>query len=393
VTLEIEDATLGGLAMGVGMTTHSHKVGLFQETILAYEVVLPDGSLVHVTADNEHSDLFYCLPWSHGSLGFLVGLELKIIPAKPYVRLTYTPLFSQSEYCSLIRKVSMDEDGPDFVEATIFSKEEAVVMTANFTDMNTIQDRRKLNHVGYWYKPWFFKHVESMLFKKEVVEEVIPLREYLLRHNRAIFWTVQDMIPFGNHPLFRFFLGWMCPPKVTFLKLTTTPTFRELTFTKQVFQDITLPMTALEDSIKLSEEVFNIYPILIYPCRIYDHGRGSVGQGQLRAPREKDRVSGKNYAMFYDLGVYGVPEAVKQKCSYHPVKAMRQMEQFTRDVGGYSFLYADTFMDETEFEVMFDLTLYKAVRRKYGCETTFPSLYQKTKPEIDVIAIGNAAAS
>jgi len=26
VTLEIADATLGGLAMGVGMTTHSHKV-------------------------------------------------------------------------------------------------------------------------------------------------------------------------------------------------------------------------------------------------------------------------------------------------------------------------------------------------------------------------------
>ena len=30
VTLEIADATVGGLAMGTGMTTHSHKVGLFQ---------------------------------------------------------------------------------------------------------------------------------------------------------------------------------------------------------------------------------------------------------------------------------------------------------------------------------------------------------------------------
>ena len=30
VTLEIADATVGGLAMGVGMTTYSHKVGLFQ---------------------------------------------------------------------------------------------------------------------------------------------------------------------------------------------------------------------------------------------------------------------------------------------------------------------------------------------------------------------------
>lgn len=63
VTLEIGDATAGGLAFGVGMTTYSHKVGLYQETILSYDVVTAEGELIHVTADNEHSDLFYCLPW------------------------------------------------------------------------------------------------------------------------------------------------------------------------------------------------------------------------------------------------------------------------------------------------------------------------------------------
>lgn len=43
MTLEIADATLGGLALGVGMTTYSHKVGLYQETVAAYEMVLGDG--------------------------------------------------------------------------------------------------------------------------------------------------------------------------------------------------------------------------------------------------------------------------------------------------------------------------------------------------------------
>jgi delta24-sterol reductase len=72
VTLEIADATLGGLAMGVGMTTHSHKVGLYQETVVSYEMILSDGSVVTATADNEHADLYRCLPWSHGTLGKLV---------------------------------------------------------------------------------------------------------------------------------------------------------------------------------------------------------------------------------------------------------------------------------------------------------------------------------
>ena len=34
---------------------------------------------------------------------------------------------------------------------------------------------------------------------------------------------------------------------------------------------------------------------------------------------------------------------------------MRAMEKFTQEVGGYPFLYADTFMTRQEFEQMFDL--------------------------------------
>ena len=106
VTLEIADATLGGLALGTGMTTYSHKVGLYQEAIKSYEVVLGDGSLVTATRSNEHSDLYHALPWSHGSLGFLTALELQIVPAKPYVHMKYIPIKGQKNYCDAIRDIS-----------------------------------------------------------------------------------------------------------------------------------------------------------------------------------------------------------------------------------------------------------------------------------------------
>ena len=41
---------------------------------------------------------------------------------------------------------------------------------------------------------------------------------------------------------------------------------------------------------------------------------------------------------------------------YDAVGAMRAMEKFTQEVGGYPFLYADIFMTRGEFEEMFDLT-------------------------------------
>eukprot|EP01047_Picozoa_sp_COSAG01_P040878 COSAG01_NODE_3466_length_6056_cov_2.539198_7_plen_110_part_00 len=48
VCLELDDATLGGLAMGVGMTTASHIFGLYQETIVSMSVVSA-GSAVAVS--------------------------------------------------------------------------------------------------------------------------------------------------------------------------------------------------------------------------------------------------------------------------------------------------------------------------------------------------------
>ena len=330
VTLEIADATLGGLAFGVGMTTYSHKVGLYQETIQEYEVVLGDGSVVRARRDNRYSDLYHCLAWSHGSLAFLVGLTLKIVPVKPYIHMKYIPVRGQKKYCDKIRELSgaLDKNAkvPDYVEATVYTKEEAVIMVGNFADVTTAEQRAKVNNVTRWYKPWFYKHVETFLDTGEG-EEYIPLREYLLRHDKAIFWVLESMIPFGNHPLFLFFLGWMLPPKPAFMKLTTTPTVRAMTFTKQVFQDIVLPINKLEEQINISHKLFDTYPVLVYPCRIYDHGKHV---GQLRPPRQDQMVPGTDYGMFNDLGVYGVPRLVRERKPWDAVTAMRKMESFTR---------------------------------------------------------------
>ncbi|CAH2984347.1 unnamed protein product [Chilo suppressalis] len=390
VTIELVDATLGGLAFGTGMSTHSHKAGLYHETITSYEVVLGDGSLVTATANNEYSDLYKTLPWCHGSLGFLVALTLKIVKIKPYIKIKYIPVRGQKNYCNMIRELSGANEAspkyhPDYIEGTIYSKDEAVIMVGEYSDYDS---SIAVNHCSKWHKPWFYKHVETFLKKGEGVE-LIPLRDYLLRHNRAIFWVVEDMLSFGNNPLFRLFFGWLLPPKPAFLKFTTTPGVRAYTFTKQVFQDIVLPIQELEKQIEIASVLFEKFPLLVYPCKIIDHGPCS---GQLKRPNSKYSVPGTNYAMYNDLGVYGVPGRVKEGKPYNPVDAMRKMERFTREVGGYSFLYADIFMTRDEFEEMFDLSLYEVVRKKYKADGAFPHLYDKVKPEIDVFAIGEENA-
>jgi hypothetical protein len=46
--------------------------------------------------------------------------------------------------------------------------------------------------------------------------------------------------------------------------------------------------------------------------------------------------------MFFDLGAYGVPQAVRDQKPWNAKKCIRDMEKYTRDVGGYQVRYTHT---------------------------------------------------
>lgn len=102
----------------------------------------------------------------------------------------------------------------------------------------------KIHRVGRFWGPWFYKHVEKY-FKTGEGVEYIPLRDYYHRHTRSLFWEMEDIIPFGHNLLFRILLGWLVPPKVAFLKLTTTQELHELHEKKHVIEDYLVPMSQL----------------------------------------------------------------------------------------------------------------------------------------------------
>ena len=78
---EMDDLTVGGLTMGVGIEGSSHIYGLMDDIVVSYDVVLADGRLVTASKD-ENEDLFRALPWSYGTLGLLVAVRLRIVRCK-----------------------------------------------------------------------------------------------------------------------------------------------------------------------------------------------------------------------------------------------------------------------------------------------------------------------
>ena len=57
---------------------------------------MADGSVTYCS-EEENSDLFHAVPWSYGTLGFLVSAEIEIIPCKRFIQLEYYPTYSLQE--------------------------------------------------------------------------------------------------------------------------------------------------------------------------------------------------------------------------------------------------------------------------------------------------------
>lgn len=249
---------------------------------------------------------------------------------------------------------------------TVFSKETAVLMIGEFSDKpSDPAERAKINRLNLWYKPWFYKYVSQFLVTGEA-DEYVPTRHWFHRHTRSIFWYMEELVPFGNQWWYRYFFAWLGAPKIAFLKWSVTPKLREESVYSNVAQDILVPLTELQNAINLCDNLFEICtfitssfgvelipypcidPLLFYPVKIFPQPQGF--EGFVRNPRNVEAGSGQPGEMFFDLGVYGVPPVVKKGGKFDAEKSIRSMEHYTRSVGGYQLMYADTFMCREEFE-------------------------------------------
>lgn len=365
VVPELDDLTAGGLYLGYGIESSSHRFGLFADTVRSAEVVLADGSVVRASPE-QHADLFRALPWSYGALGMLTALELPLITALPYVRLTYRGVRSLDEAAREFTRLACQGEPPQFLDALMFERDRGVLMYGDFAELPR---GVRPNRIGRFYKPWFYKHAEALGLRGEAVE-YIPLREYYHRYTRSLFWHGELLVPFGNHPLFRYTLGWLMPPKVSLMRLVQSDAVRRFRDARNVVQDVLIPISKLGDCLEMMHREFECYPVWLCPHKTFR----TSPQGML-GPSDPSLES----EMFVDVGVWQVPGFVKRGESWDGHEAVRRMEAWTRKHRGYQCLYAVTEQSEAEFWRMFDRTLYARVRARYGADGAFMDVYDKVR--------------
>jgi delta24-sterol reductase len=131
--VEMETITIGGAALGFGIETNSHRVGLFQESVVEYEILDSTGRVHRVTEESD-PELFFALPWSVGTVGFLLSIKVRLVRVKPYVRVVYEATNSAAELQMRLTELArMGKEAPVFLEATMYSAQRAVIQSGWFT--------------------------------------------------------------------------------------------------------------------------------------------------------------------------------------------------------------------------------------------------------------------
>ncbi|KDP47007.1 hypothetical protein JCGZ_10734 [Jatropha curcas] len=388
VVAELDDLTVGGLINGYGIEGSSHLYGLFSDTVVAYEIVLADGRVVRATKDNEYSDLFYAIPWSQGTLGFLVSAEIKLIPIKEYMKLTYKPVVGNLKdlaqaYIDSFAPRDLDQDNPekvpDFVEGMIYTPTEGVMMTGRYASKEEAKKKGNvINSVGWWFKPWFYQHAQTALKKGEFIE-YIPTREYYHRHTRCLYWEGKLILPFGDQWWFRFLFGWLMPPKVSLLKATQGEAIRNYYHDNHVIQDMLVPLYKVGDALEWVHREMEIYPIWLCPHRLFKLPIRTMVYPELGFEHQLRQGDTPYAQMYTDIGVYYTPAAVFRGEVFDGAEAVRRLENWLIENHGFQPQYAVSELSEKNFWRMFDAGLYEQCRRRYGAVGTFMSVYYKSK--------------
>jgi Delta24-sterol reductase len=301
--VEMESITIGGLSLGFGIETNSYLAGLFQETVLEYKLVTSSGDVITATPE-DNPELFYAIPWSHGSLGFLLSVKVKLRKITQYVKVTYIPTYTAKDMAQKVTKYSTQENSPyDFIEGTQYTKEKGVLQLTQFVEPpSTPEDKARVNGINFFWKPFYYKWVETFLEKGQDWE-IVPIKHFYHRFSRSIFWELEGMIPFANHPIYRCLWGWLGAPEVSLLKLVQGPVVRKASVYAHVVQESIMPIRHLEEGFDKFDQWFGVYPLLVFPIRVYDRGDTS---GFLTPLKSKNlMLPNKDYGIFVDIGAYG----------------------------------------------------------------------------------------
>ncbi|KAI4187090.1 MAG: hypothetical protein L6R41_003035 [Letrouitia leprolyta] len=364
VVMEFSGITVGGGFSGTSGESSSFKYGIFDCSVQSIEIILANGEVVNCS-NEERKDLLQGAAGAMGTFGVVTLLEIRLITATKFVRLSYLPVKSVPEAVETLQKLMLDHDeATDYLDGIMFSPNQGVIMSGQMTDKKkseaeTIQTFRKPKD------PWFYLHAQGMIRHKSAnpTTQLIPLTDYLFRYDRGAFWTGSfaftyfKAVPFNS--LTRRLFDAFFHTHVMYRAMDASTLSHQY-----ITQDLVVPFHRATEFIDYTALTFGIWPIWLCPLKATPYTTLNP------FPTSGIDVS----EPLLNVGLWGKgPKSAKAF-----VEANRDLERRLAELSGVKALYAHTYYTEDEFWRIYDRVWYDALRQKYGA-VSLSSVYDKVK--------------
>ncbi|MBX7065641.1 MAG: FAD-binding oxidoreductase [Parachlamydiales bacterium] len=356
VVPELKTITVGGALVGLGIESSSFRYGLVHETILEIEVLTGDGRVLICRPDNEHRDLFLAFPNSYGTLGIALKVKMKLIPAKPYVRITNEKFDRVETFFARMHELcakNRSDETHSYIDGVIFSPNEQYIIQGEFTDEAPYLSNYKYLNIYY----------QSIRQKKE---NYLTTLDYIWRWDTDWFWCSKH---FGmQNPLMRLLFGKFALNSKFYWKIKrlvfVNPIVKALVKlfekpTESVIQDILIPIQNAAEFHNYLQKTIAVSPIWICPYYVYN--------------TEEYAFCQFDPSQFYvDFGFWDMIPSTKPKGHFN-----RLIEQKADELNGYKSLYSDSYYTEEKFWQIHSKQAFLKVKHKYDPEKSFKDLYEK----------------
>jgi len=354
VVPQLKSITIGGAVTGIGIESSSFRYGLVHETIQEMEVLLGDGTALTCTPDNEHRDLFFGFPNSFGSLGYALKLKVKVVPVKPFVRLTHIHHQHAAAYFADI--AYWCEQDIDFIDGAIFSRGDYYLTIGEFSDSAPyISD--------YSYKNIYYRSI------RERDEDYLRIEDYIWRWDTDWFWCSGYV--FAHNPIVRRLLGRHRLNSTTYTKIMRWNKKWQVTnyldqlrglYSEAVIQDVEIPLPECVAFLDFYFKSIRFTPIWICPIRPLDNDARYT-----LYPMDP----GKLYVNF------GFWNTIKSRQRLPAGHYNRLVEEKVSELDGMKSLYSDSYYTEEQFWAIYNKEQYSTLKKQYDPQGQLKDLYAK----------------
>jgi FAD/FMN-containing dehydrogenase len=345
VVPELKTITIGGAVSGLGIESSSFRYGLVHESVEEMDILLADGRIM-TCSRQENPDLFFGIPNSYGTLGYILRLKARVIPARRFVHITHTRFRDFDSFFTEIERVCAAAT-PDYLDGTVFGREELYVTRGEFVDAAP----RASN---YTYRHIYYRSIQHK------TEDWLTAAGYIWRWDTDWFWCSKQF--HLQNPVLRLFATPLALNSRTYQRIMRAAQrwMPDSGGTESVIQDVDIPIAHAPRFLDFLLREVAITPIWICPFRTGEETEEFRLCG-LRADR-----------LYVNFGFWDVIPSAYEDGHYN-----RRIECEAMRLGGKKGLYSRSYYDEDTFWNIYDRRCYDELKAKYDPDGLFPGLYEK----------------